>query len=198
MPVALPCRLILASASRDRRKLLAQAGYTFDVMPAHLDEPRQAAYGDCRQYVQEVAWLKAAATARSIDDGLILAADTVGWFRGQVIGKPDDETDARRILRTLGGQVHELWTGVILWKRPEDWQLAWQEVSECVVKPFTDDELNAYIATNRWVGCSGAYAIEGPDDPYVRVIRGSVSNVIGLPMESLEVMLSHAARMCST
>lgn len=198
MPVALPCRLILASASRDRRKLLAQAGYTFEIMPAHLEEPRQAAYGDCRQYVQEVAWLKAAATARAIDDGLILAADTVGWFRGEVIGKPDDEADARRILRLLGGQVHELWTGVILWKRPEDWQLAWQEVSECVVKSFTDAELDDYIATNRWVGCSGAYAIEGPDDPYVRVIRGSVSNVIGLPMESLELMLSRAARICST
>lgn len=198
MPVALPCRLILASASRDRRQLLAQAGYTFEIMPAHLEEPRQAAYGDCRQYVQEVAWLKAAATARAIDDGLILAADTVGWFRGEVIGKPDDEADARRILRLLGGQVHELWTGVILWKRPEDWQLAWQEVSECVVKSFTDAELDDYIATNRWVGCSGAYAIEGPDDPYVRVIRGSVSNVIGLPMESLELMLSRAARICST
>ncbi|MCX7699733.1 MAG: Maf family protein, partial [Gemmataceae bacterium] len=125
-------------------------------------------------------------------------ADTVGWLRGEVIGKPDDEADARRILRLLGGQVHELWTGVILWKRPEDWQLAWQEVSECVVKSFTDAELDAYIATHRWVGCSGAYAIEGPDDPYVRVIRGSLSNVIGLPMESLEVMLSHAARICST
>lgn len=189
----LPFRLILASGSRDRRKLLAEAGYIFDVMPADIDEPRQAAYGDCRQYVQEVAWLKAAATARKVNDGLILTADTVGWFRGEVIGKPDDEADARRIIRTLGGQVHELWTGVTLWKRPEDWQLSWQEVSDCVVRAFTGDELDSYIATNRWVGCSGAYSIEGADDPYVRVVQGSVSNVIGLPMESLERMLKRAA-----
>jgi len=196
MPVVLPCRLILASGSRDRRKLLHQAGYSFEVMPANIDEPAQASFGDCRQYVQEVAWLKAAAVARQIDEGLILAADTVGWFQGKVIGKPDDEAHARQILRTLGGKVHELWTGVILWKRPEDWQLAWQEMSECQVTTFSDAELDAYIATNRWVGCSGAYAIEGPNDPYVRVLRGSVTNVIGLPMESLEKMLSAVATIC--
>jgi septum formation protein len=195
MPKPLPFRLILASGSRDRRKLLAEAGYTFDVIPADINEPRQAAYGDCRQYVQEVAWLKGAATAKSVADGLILTADTVGWFRGEVIGKPDDADDARRIIRSLAGQVHELWTGCTLWKRPEDWQLSWQEVSECVVKRFSDSELEAYIATNRWVGCSGAYSIDGPDDPYVRVVKGSVSNVIGLPMESLELMLARAAKL---
>lgn len=185
MGQSLPFRLILASGSRDRRKLLAEAGYTFEVLPADIDEPRDAAYGDCRQYVAEVSWLKAAATAKKIDNGLILTADTVGWFNGAVIGKPDDEADARRILNSLGGQVHELWTGVTLWNRPDDWQLCWQEVSLCRVKPFTAAELDAYIATNRWVGCSGAYSIEGENDPYVEVASGSVSNVIGLPMESL-------------
>jgi septum formation protein len=195
MAKLLPFRLILASGSRDRRKLLAEAGYAFGVMPADIDEPRQAAYEDCRQYVQEVAWLKAAATAKKLADGLILTADTVGWFRGEVIGKPNDADDARRIIRALSGQVHELWTGCTLWKRPEDWQLSWQEVSECVVKQFTDAELEAYIATNRWVGCSGAYSIEGPDDPYVTVVKGSVSNVIGLPMESLELMLALVRKM---
>lgn len=193
MPVALPFRLILASGSRDRRRLLAEAGFTFDVRPADIDEPRVAAYGDCRQYVQEVAWLKAAAAAKHIDDGLILTADTVGWFDGQVIGKPDNADDARRILRALGGKTHELWTGVTLWKRPEDWQLSWQEVSLCVVKRFNDDELEAYIATNRWVGCSGAYSIEAENDPYVTVVQGSITNVIGLPMESLIPMLHRAA-----
>jgi septum formation protein len=70
-------------------------------------------------------------------------------------------------------------------------------VSKCRVKQFTDAELDAYIATKRWVGVSGAYSIDGPDDPYVRVVEGSVSNVIGLPMESLERTLAQAARMAS-
>src|SRR5262249_52900259 len=148
------------SGSRDRPPLLAEAGYTLDVMPPHIDEPRQAAHGDCPQYVQEGAGLQAAPTPEKGADGPILTPDTLGWFRGDVIGKPDDADDARRILRMLGGQVHELWTGCTLWKQPEEWQLSWQEVSECVVKPFTGAELDAYIATKRWVGCSGAYSIE--------------------------------------
>jgi septum formation protein len=189
----LPFRLILASGSRDRRKLLTEAGYSFDVLPANIDEPVQARFGSCRQFVQEVAWLKAAAVAPQVNSGLILTADTVGWHNGEVIGKPADADDARRIIRMLGGTVHELWTGVCLWKRPEDWQLAWQEVSLVTVKKFADEELEAYIATNRWVGCSGAYSIEGAADPYTRVVQGSVTNVIGLPMESLEKMIEASA-----
>jgi septum formation protein len=190
-----PFHLILASGSRDRRKLLAEAGYTFDVMPANIDEPVAARYGSCQQYVQEVAWLKAAAVAPKIDSGVVLSADTVGWDHGEVIGKPTDADDARRIIRQLGGTIHELWTGVCLWKRPEDWQICWQEVSLVTVRKFTDQELEAYIATNRWVGCSGAYSIEESDDPYTRVVRGSVSNVIGLPMESLEMMLERITKL---
>lgn len=195
MGKSFPFRLILASGSRDRRKLLAEAGYTFEVIPANIDEPRDALFSDCRQFVQQVAWMKAQAVAANISDGLILTADTVGWHNGKVVGKPDDADHARQIIRELSGTVHELWTGCCLWKRPEDWQLCWQEVSRCRVKPFTDAELDAYIATNRWVGCSGAYSIEGENDPYVQVIEGSVSNVIGLPMESLELMLRRIASL---
>jgi septum formation protein len=194
MGKSLPFRLILASGSRDRRKLLAEAGYSFDVVPANIPEPSEAQFGDCRQFVQQVAWMKAAAVAPGIDSGVIIAADTVGWHNGKVIGKPADEADARGIIGALGGTVHELWTGCCLWRRPDDWQLCWQEVSRVNVKKFTPPELDAYIATNRWVGCSGAYSIEGPDDPYVRVLSGSVTNVIGLPMESLEVMLGKMIR----
>jgi nucleoside triphosphate pyrophosphatase len=190
----LPFRLILASGSRDRSKLLAEAGYTFDVIPADIDEPRDALFNDCRQFVQQVAWMKAQAVAAMIQDGVILTADTVGWHNGKVIGKPDDAQHARQILRELGGTIHELWTGCCLWRRPDDWQLCWQEVSRCRVKTFTDAELEAYIATNRWVGCSGAYSIESENDPYVRVVEGSVSNVIGLPMESLQRMLAIVAK----
>ncbi|MFL5342692.1 MAG: Maf family protein [Gemmataceae bacterium] len=190
----LPFRLILASGSRDRRKLLAAAGYQFDVMPADIAEPTEALFGDCRQFVQQVAWMKAAAVAPKVASGVILTADTVGWHNGKVIGKPADEADARRIIRELGGTVHELWTGCCLWRRPDDWQLGWQEFSRCRVKEFSPTELDAYIGTNRWVGCSGAYSIDGPDDPYVEVVSGSVSNVIGLPMESLERMLTMVAK----
>jgi len=185
----LPFRLILASGSHGRRYLLEQAGYSFTVQPANIDEPTEARLGDCRHYVAELAWLKAAAVAPTVDDGLIIAADTVGWLNGKVVGKPEDEADARRIIRSLSGTVHELWSGVCLWKRPGDWQLSWQERSLVRMKPLTDAEVDAYLKTRKWEGCSGAYAIELPHDPYLTVEEGSASNVIGLPMESLEKAL---------
>jgi septum formation protein len=185
-----PFRLILASGSRGRRYLLEKAGYAFVVRPADIDEPTGEGFADVRHYVQTTAWLKAAAVAPQFPDGLILAADTVGWIDGQVIGKPADAADARRILRTLGGREHELWTAVVLWRRPDDLQIAWQEASRVFVQPFTEAELDRYLATRQWEGCSGAYAIAENDDPYVKVVQGSVSNVIGLPMESLAAVLA--------
>jgi septum formation protein len=185
MGTTAPLRLILASGSPARRDLLAAAGYPFDVQPAHIDEPTGEGFTDPRSYVHTVAWLKAAAVAPRIEHGIVLAADTVGWLDGRVIGKPDDEADARRILTTLGGRRHELWTGVTLWRRPDDVQLCWQERSLVHFKKLTEAELTAYLATRQWQGCSGAYAIQEKDDPYVRLLDGSLTNVVGLPMESL-------------
>ena len=189
MATQFPFRLILASGSHGRRYLMEKAGYSFDVMPANIDEPTKARLGDCRHYVAELAWLKAAAVAPKVDDGLMIAADTVGWLNGKVVGKPEDEADARRIIQSLAGTVHELWTGVCLWLRPDDWQFTWQERSLVRMKPLTDVEIDAYLQTRRWEGCSGAYAIQLPHDPYLTVEEGSASNVIGLPMESLQKAL---------
>lgn len=189
MAESLPTRLTLASSSPARRSLLAEAGYSFDVLPANIDEPRGEGVTDIRAFVQRVAWLKAAAVAPRVAEGIVLAADTVAWIDGAVIGKPADEADARRILRQLGGREHELWTGVCLWRRPGDVQLAWQEVTRVWFKRLDESELNGYLATRQWANNSGAYAIEGDRDPYVRVVAGSLSNVVGLPMESTEKYL---------
>jgi septum formation protein len=191
----LPFRLILASGSQGRRYLMEQAGYPFEVMPANIDEPTEARLGDCRHYVGELAWLKAAAVAPKVDDGLVIAADTVGWLNGRVVGKPEDEADARRIIKSLSGTVHELWTGVCLWLRPGDWQFCWQERSLVRMKSLSDAEIDAYLKTRKWEGCSGAYAIELPHDPYLTVEDGSASNVIGLPMESLAKALAWVAKV---
>jgi septum formation protein len=193
-------RLILASGSQGRRELMTRAGYRFDVQPSNIPEPTEARLGDCRHYVGELAWLKAAAIATTITDAsVIIAADTVGWLHGQVIGKPDDEAHARQIIQSLSGTIHELWTGVCLWRRPDDFQLCWQELSLVAMKKLSDDEIENYLTTRKWEGCSGAYAIEMPVDPYLTVIEGSPSNVIGLPMESLArglEMLHRDMKMC--
>lgn len=188
----LPFRLILASGSLGRRELLKLHGYSFDVRPANIDEPTEARLGDVRHYVAELAFLKTAAVAKSVADGIVIAADTVGWLDGKVVGKPDDEAHARRILQWLSGRVHELWSGVCLWIRPGDFQIAWQERSLVEMKPLSADEIETYLKTRKWEGCSGAYAIQMPVDPCLKVVEGSASNVIGLPMESLAVALEWA------
>jgi septum formation protein len=177
-------RLILASASPGRRELLARLGLTFEVQPANVDEPT-GGFSEPQTFVQYAAWLKAAAVAPAVESGLVLAADTIGWVNGHAVLKPVDEDDARRILRELGGREHELWTGVVLWRRPDDLQVAWQERSRVFFTALSDAELDRYLATRSWRGHSGAYAIQEHDDPYVRVIEGSVTNVIGLPLETL-------------
>jgi septum formation protein len=164
---------------------LKQAGYQFDIEPANIAEPTGEDVHDPRQLVQHIAWLKAAAVARRVDRGVLLAADTLGWHNGRPVSKPADEADAGRIIRMLAGTQHELWTGVCLWRRPDDIQLAWQEVSIVAMRAMSDAEIDNYLRTRTWEGCSGAYAIDEKDDPYVRVVRGSVANVIGLPMETL-------------
>jgi septum formation protein len=134
--------------------------------------------------------MKAAAIAPKVDEGLILAADTVGWLDGQVIGKPTDVDDARRIITALGGREHELWTGVVLWRQSDNVQIVWQECTRLRCRTLSPQELDAYLATDEWVGRSGAYAIQEDSDPFLTIVDGSLTNVIGLPMESLQRQLA--------
>jgi septum formation protein len=168
-------------------------GLAFEVLPAHIDEP--TGYRDPRTFVQAVSWLKAAAVAAGVEAGIVIAADTIGWIDGQPILKPNDEADARRILRQLGGREHELWTGVTLWRRPDDVQLIWQERSLVHFTALDDEEMEQYLRTREWRSNSGAYAIREDGDPYVRVLEGSVTNVIGLPLETLAERLEWMMEM---
>lgn len=180
-------RLTLASASLGRRLLLEQLGRPFEILPADIDEPTD--FSDPRTFVQTVSWLKANAVVQGQGtkdrDRIVLAADTIGWIDDQAILKPEDENDARRILRQLGGRTHELWTGVVLWRCSDDLQIIWQECSRVNFVRLSEPELDHYLATRIWKGCSGAYAVKETSDPYVQIVSGSLSNVIGLPMESL-------------
>jgi septum formation protein len=186
-------RLILASSSPARRDLLARTGIPFEVRPAAVEEPTSG-FADPRSFVQAVSWLKASVVAPTVPEGLVLAADTIGWIDGGPILKPSDETDARRILRQLGGREHELWTGVTLWRRPDDMQIVWQERSRVFMTALSDAEMETYLARRQWRNNSGAYAILEEGDPYLSVVEGTVSNVIGLPMETLERVLKWLCR----
>lgn len=194
MASQLPYRLTLASGSRGRRYLMEKHGYTFDVKPSNVPEPTEAVGEDIRGYVQHVAWIKAAAVGPTVPDGIVISGDSVAWLDGRVVGKPEDEADARRILKSLSGRVHELWTGVCLWRCADGRQYQWQELSRVRMRALSDEEIEAYLKTNQWVGCSGAYSIAEENDPNLTVKTGTMSNVIGLPMESLAVALREFGR----
>lgn len=186
-------RLILASGSPQRKRLLGDAGYEIDVIVPENDEPNPAAFSDAAAYVEHTAWLKARQVGGRVSNGIVLAADTVVALGGQIIGKPADRADARRILQRLSGSEHECLTGVCLWRRPEDFWIGGVEVTDLRMRQLSADELKSYLDSDRWIGKAGAYAIQDPD-PYVSIIRGSHSNVVGLPMELLARLLDRLGR----
>ncbi|HZN34975.1 MAG TPA: nucleoside triphosphate pyrophosphatase [Pirellulaceae bacterium] len=186
--------LILASSSPRRRQLLQQAGYTFTVAPPHEsaeDEPRPGETP--RELVARLARQKASDVARGIERGLVIGCDTVAESGGQILGKPADRGDARRMLAALRGQEHRVYSGLCLWRRPDD--RMWQEVeiTTLVMERLTDAELENYLATGDWQGKAGAFGYQDGLD-WVRVVSGSESNVVGLPLELLERMIANVDR----
>lgn len=181
-------RLILASASPRRAELLTAAGFAFDIQPADVDETPRPSESPT-DYALRVARDKAAAVARSCRESArpVLAADTVVVAGDEILGKPRDDSDARRMLKRLSGGVHAVHTGVVL-------HAASGEREELVttrvrVLPLSDDEISWYIATGEAHGKAGAYAIQGYAARFIDHIDGSWSNVVGLPIATVYRML---------
>lgn len=186
-------RLILASGSPQRQRLLREAGYEFHILVPQVNEPDPAAFADPAAYVEHTAWLKARDVARRIHHGVVLGADTVVALQGEIIGKPVDRADARGILHRLAGSEHEVLTGVCLWQRPADLWVGAFDRTVARMRYLSAEEIEAYLVTDRWVAKAGAYAIQDPD-PYVSIVRGSHSNVVGLPLELVARLLDQFAQ----
>jgi septum formation protein len=182
-------RIILASASPRRRLLLGEAGYDFEVEPSHVDEPEPGPATDPAAYVAHLAWRKAAAVARRRRAGLILAADTVGAVDGQILNKPVDRDDAERMIRLQEGRDSEVFTGLCLYHAARGEWVGAVEVSVVRFRTLDDAERSAFLDSGRWQGKAGAYGVQDRD-PFVAVVRGSLSNVVGLPMERLATLLA--------
>jgi len=173
-------RLILASASPRRAELLRAAGIQFDVLPADIDEsvfPDKSA----EHHVRRLAEAKACAVLPRADGRPVLAADTVVVVTGEILGKPADEGDARRMLRLLSGRSHEVVTGVCL-VRHEDLSTSEVAVTTVEFAPLTEAEIDWYVASGEPRDKAGAYAIQGLASRFVTRIDGSYSNVVGLPV----------------
>jgi septum formation protein len=201
--------LVLASASPRRRDLLAQAGYTFEVIPADISEelrPNETPIGYVLRLAREKAEAVAASSAfkafaqTQAEPPLILGADTtVVAPNGEILSKPEDDQDAARMLRLLSGATHKVITGVALLAptAADPITEVAAEVTYVTMLTPSDEELAAYIATGEPHGKAGAYAIQGQAARWIPRIHGCYFNVVGLPLalvasmiEGLELRLS--------
>lgn len=181
--------LILASRSPRRRELLAEAGYSFEVVPP--DDSAEC--GVCSeenptQLVARLAYQKAANVAAKLKTGVVLGCDTIAECDGRILGKPRDADDARQMLRTLSGREHRVLSGLCLWKIPGGNPIVRVAATILRMDPLTNDQLDDYLASGQWEGKAGAFGYQDRLG-WVHVLEGSKSNVVGLPMELLAEML---------
>jgi len=182
-------RIVLASASPRRRVLLTGAGLCFDVRAADVDE-RLADGVAAEAGAVELAERKAAAVARCLrgDERWVLGADTIVAVesRGEasILGKPEDEADAARMLRMLSGSRHRVVTGVSVHRTRDGAVASGYERTFVTMRPLTEEELAAYVASGEWRDKAGGYAIQESADRFVtRLEEGGFDNVVGLPVE---------------
>jgi septum formation protein len=173
--------LILASASPRRRELLERIGLALEVVPADLDETPQPGES-ARPYAVRLAAEKCAAAVarRGGDDPAVVAADTVVVVAGEILGKPADEADAAAMLRRLSGRRHEVITAYHIRHRGA---AAERAVTTAVTfRLLAPAEIDAYVASGEWRGKAGGYAVQGIAALFATELRGSLTNVIGLPL----------------
>lgn len=182
-------RLVLASQSPRRRELLLQLGLAFEVLPAHTDEAVLDGEPP-RDYVLRVAREK----ARAVPGEVVLAADTAVVLGGAILGKPEGPDDARRMLRALSGSRHEVLTGVCVRRAGGGPAVELERIvsTEVVFAPLSGPAIEWYVATGEPLDKAGAYAIQGAGGAFVAEIRGSVSNVVGLPLVETAALLARA------
>ena len=175
-------RLLIASNSPRRRDLLAAAGFVFTTRSPEVDE-RVDADLTLREITALNATRKGLAVARAAPRNVVLAADTLVAFEGEVIGKPADLGEARRILRRLSGQTHEVCSGVFICHYALRRSVLLHEVSRVRFRALTDEAIASYFRKINPLDKAGAYGAQEEGAEIIEEIEGSVTNVIGLPME---------------
>jgi len=182
-------KLILASASPRRRKLLEDAGFTFTVQPANIEEQLPES-GDPEKTAIANSLVKARWVARQHDSGLVVGADTVVSYDSRIIGKPVDEKDAISILQALSGTRHKVVTGIAIIEPSTGREVTAAETTGIVMRQMSDEEIRAYVDSGEATGKAGAYAIQETGDRFVEKIEGSFSNVVGFPIDLFRKLLA--------
>jgi septum formation protein len=182
-------RLVLASTSPRRRKLMAEAGLLFDVVAPRYADEENAAGEEPARLVERHAATKAESVAGDHPGALVVGADTIVVVDGTVLGKPADETEAEEMLAAIAGRDHLVYTGVAVVDADTGAAETAHEVTKVTVRSLTTGEISRYVGTGEPLDKAGAYAIQGIGCFIVERIDGDYFNVVGLPMGLLADLL---------
>jgi len=182
-------KFILASSSPRRRELLDSIGLDFEVIPSHVPEVHQEGEAP-EEYVARLSRDKAHAIASAHPSRWVIAADTTVHLGDQLLEKPVDGADAARMLATIAGKTHVVYTGVTL----QNGEYCETRVAESEVRmlPLSSDDIEWYVRTGEPLDKAGAYAVQGIGAMFIDSIHGSYTNVVGLPLATLFLMLRRA------
>lgn len=182
--------MILASQSPRRRHLLKQMGYTFDVVPAHIDE---TARDDERPeaLVRRLAVTKAVSVGQRHPSAIVIGSDTVVALGRTILGKPNSPEEAADTLRQLSGRTHQVYTGVALWRGAENKGYVSLAVSQVTFRSLSALEIKEYVESGEPMDKAGAYAIQGHAGKWVDAYVGNLETVIGLPTDVVAALLRH-------
>lgn len=182
--------IILASNSPRRIYLLKQMGIDFKVVSPNVEEEGNGEKRSPVEVVKKNAIMKVQKVAEDYRNAIIIGADTVVVIDGEIIGKPTNEKDARRILRKLKGRYHFVFSGIAVMETPEDKLLVSVVRSKVKMRDYSEEEIERYIATGEPMDKAGAYGIQGKGALLVEKIEGDYYNIVGLPLVRLNSLLN--------
>lgn len=185
--MATPNTLVLASSSPRRQELLREAGIAIELCPSHIPEERHPDEAPI-DYASRLAREKAETVAAKFPDRYVLAADTIVLAGDELLEKPRDGADASRMLRLLSGREHSVTTAVSL-AGPRAKIITRSATTRVFFRKMSEKEIQEYVATGEPMDKAGAYAIQGGAGRWVERIEGEYSNVVGLPLSLVTVML---------
>ncbi|HBG15860.1 MAG TPA: septum formation inhibitor Maf [Firmicutes bacterium] len=187
------CQLILASASPRRQNLLRMLGLDFKVMVSTFEEKMDLYSSTPEELVMQMARGKAeevwkiTSARQETSDGLVLGADTIVVMNGEYLGKPDHEEEARKMLTSLAGRWHQVFTGLALVHRKKS--VVAYEMTKVHFRTLSTEEIDGYLRTGEPMDKAGAYGIQGVGAVLVDRIEGCFYNVMGLPLARLALLL---------
>jgi septum formation protein len=181
---------ILASASPRRKELLLRAGFRFDIAVSNIDESKISTQGLTPvQLACKAATAKANNVAEKFPGRIIVAADTVADFDGEIIGKAQTAEQAEQITRKLFSKPHKVITAIAIVKKNSGLKLVDYDITIVYPKKLTETQIAEHVASELWKDKAGAYAIQEGNDKFIDHIEGSETNVMGLCMELFEKMI---------